>query len=111
MEKCQLQLLELLKAGLTKESPDGELFVGADWKKLYNMAFEQSVVAVVFDGICMLQKYYMPPLKMKMQMISTVQSIESTNNVMNSLSAELTSILDRLLQPNIRILFTGSREI
>ena len=56
MEKCQLQLLELLKAGLTKERPDGELFIGADWKKLYNMAFEQSVVAVVFDGICLLRK-------------------------------------------------------
>lgn len=96
MEKCQLQLLELLKAGLTKEKPDGELFVGADWKKLYNMAFEQSVVAVVFDGICLLQKDYMPPLKMKMQMISTVQSIENTNNMMNSLSAELTSILEDL---------------
>lgn len=96
METCQLQLLELLRAGIFKTVPDEKLFENTDWKKLMTLAFEQSVIAVAFDGICMLSKELMPPLKTKMKVISTVHAIEDTNGMMNSLSSELTDIFERM---------------
>lgn len=100
MKKSEIQLLELLRAGIFNVAPDESLFADVDWREVLKLAFEQSVIAVVFDGICKLSKELMPPLKMKMHVISTVQSIEESSRMMNKLSSEISGIFgDMGLKP------------
>ena len=56
------QFFALLRSGLWNEVPDSAFFAGdVDWKALYKLAFEQTVVPLVTDGINLLPKQFLPP--------------------------------------------------
>ena len=55
------QFFALLRSGLWNEVPDGCFFTcGTDWEALYRLAFEQTVVPLVTDGINLLPKQFLP---------------------------------------------------
>ena len=55
------QFFSLLRAGLWNEVPDAGLFgVDTDWEALYKLAYEQTVVGHVTDGINRLPRAVLP---------------------------------------------------
>ena len=55
------QFFALLRSGLWNEVPERDPFaVGTDWEALYRLAFEQTVVPLVTDGINRLPREFLP---------------------------------------------------
>ena len=60
-EATRKQFFALLRSGLWNEVPDREAFVGkVDWEALRALAFEQTVVPLVTDGINRLEPSCLP---------------------------------------------------
>lgn len=60
-ETTRRQFFALLRSGLWNEVPDAAFFAGSvDWEALYKLAFEQTVVPLVTDGINLLPKQFLP---------------------------------------------------
>ena len=82
----------LLRAGLWENRDvfhvSGFEFQGSvDWKEVYQLAEEQSVVGLVLAGIE--HSYVKPPQELLLQWIGEVQILEQQNKAMNSFIAEL----------------------
>ena len=60
-ETTDRQFFALLRSGLWNEVPERVSFAGGvDWKALYRLAFEQTLVPVVTDGVNRLPKEFLP---------------------------------------------------
>ena len=86
MEVTALQLFALLRAALWKEEVDVSLFKGAvDWKAVSALAFRQTVLGLLYEGIMQLPQEYRPEraliLKLHSWCVQTVQRHHLLNEV------------------------------
>lgn len=94
MEK---QLVALVRASISG-SPI-TLSGAIDWQKIYTLAAEQGVLAMVFDAVALLPLEQQPPKALKMQWIASVANIERRYNHHKSVATELA---DHLHKENIK---------
>ena len=76
---------ELLKAGLWNKAPQGfdAPLTEEQWKALMQMAKEQTLMGVLYDGMCLLPEAVQPPQKLRMTWFWSVNKIEQTNRLIN----------------------------
>lgn len=97
MNTIQKAFLELIRAGLWADAESTDLRIQGfsehvDWRKVYQLASEQSVVGLVTAGIERVKEYnsqFTIPQEVLLQMIGEVQMIEQTNKAMNQFIANL----------------------
>ena len=83
MNRAQTQFLELLRAGLWGVAADPENFKpdSVDWKAVLRIAKEQTMLAVVADGIETLPKELWPPKEVMMKLAMMRLKIEQTHDI------------------------------
>lgn len=94
MEVTALQLFALLRAALWKEEVDVSLFKGAvDWKAVSALAFRQTVLGLLYEGIMRLPQEYRPEraliLKLHSWCVQTVQRHHLLNEVWKEIAGRL----------------------
>lgn len=94
MEVTALQLFALLRAALWKEEVDVSLFKGAvDWKAVSALAFRQTVLGLLYEGIMQLPQEYRPEraliLKLHSWCVQTVQRHHLLNEVWKEIAGRL----------------------
>ena len=74
----------LLRCGLFGQAIDSSLFEGeVDWKSIKQMAEEQAVLALVYDGITLLPKSCAPDKEILFEWFGRVNYIENENKWLN----------------------------
>lgn len=103
MNKSQKQFLELLRAGLWGVAADPENFIpdSVDWKAVLRIAKEQTMLAVVADGIETLPKELWPPKEVMMKLAMMRLKIEQTHVLLNSTIAQIVRALDAQGVPSV----------
>ena len=103
MNRSQTQFLELLRAGLWGVAADPENFKpdSVDWKAVLRVAKEQTMLAVVADGIETLPKELWPPKEVMMKMAMMRLKIEQTHVLLNSTIAQIVRALDAQGVPSV----------
>ncbi len=94
-ERTLSALFVLLRAGLwNKDVDDLSLFPLADdeWQKVYRLACAQTIVGIVYEGMCKLSEELLPPDTLLMPWVAHVEAIEQRNRRMNQAVAELYSL-------------------
>ena len=80
--KEKLYLLKFLRAVLFGEKLDASDFAEADWKSIFQLADEQTVSALLLDGMSLLPSECITiPLVNKLKRIATMQRIEQMNRL------------------------------
>lgn len=64
-----------------------------EWMRMYRMAVQQGVVAILFEGIQQLSKETAPPLKLLMQWSAHTFSIEDKQNEMGRVAADFAQLM------------------
>lgn len=83
-------LFALLRGGLFGRTIDTSLFEGdVDWKSIMLLAEEQTVLALVFDGITLLPKSCAPDKEILFEWFGRVAYIEKENKTLNDGIAEV----------------------
>ncbi|MGM9739297.1 MAG: nucleotidyltransferase family protein [Candidatus Cryptobacteroides sp.] len=78
------RFFSLLRAGLFKRSIDTNLFKeDVDWPSVMRLAEEQTVSAIIFDGVSQLPKEYLPDKSVLMSWLGTIINIENNNRRLN----------------------------
>lgn len=88
-------LFILLRAGLWKKEPeDLSLFPlsGESWQKVFDMARQQTVAGIIYDGLCRLPDGLMPVEKDLPCWVAEIHVIETRNRRMNMVLSELYSL-------------------
>lgn len=96
------QFFALLRAGLGKEPADSGLFCikeKVDWNALLRISEEQTVVAVVWDGMLTLPQKLHPQKAFFYQWLAKVLAVEKSNARMNGLLPEIVHIVAGLNVP------------
>lgn len=97
------RLLSLLAAGLNDAMPCNACFTDVSirqWQELYRMSLAQSVLGVVFDGICKLPPEMRPPRPFFLKWLGIVLKLEGMNERMNDMIVELNNAFtDKGLHP------------
>ena len=103
MTISQTQFLELLRAGLWGVAADPENFKpdSVDWKAVLRVAKEQTMLAVVADGIETLPKELWPPKEVMMKLAMMRLKIEQTHVLLNSTIAQIVRALDAQGVPSV----------
>ena len=103
MTISQTQFLELLRAGLWGVAADPENFKpdSVDWKAVLRVAKEQTMMAVVADGIETLPKELWPPKEVMMKLAMMRLKIEQTHVLLNSTIAQIVQALDAQGVPSV----------
>ena len=103
MNKSQTQFLEILRAGLWGVAADPENFKpdSVDWKAVLRVAKEQTMLAVVADGIETLPKELWPPKEVMMKLAMMRLKIEQTHVLLNSTIAQIVRALDAQGVPSV----------
>ena len=103
MNRAQTQFLELLRAGLWGVAADPENFKpdSVDWKAVLRVAKEQTMMAVVADGIETLPKELWPPKEVMMKLAMMRLKIEQTHVLLNSTIAQIVRALDAQGVPSV----------
>lgn len=90
MTYTELQFFELLRAGLWGTEARKELFEGAtDWGELFRLSKEQTLFAIIFDGISSLPSPQRPPRAFLINWYAQLAYIEETNRTLNRVAANL----------------------
>lgn len=92
MNRTEIALLSLLQAGLWTREPDcKELFplTGDEWTEVFRRSKEQTVSALVLQGINQLSEEQMPSLPLLQQWAVNVDSIENCNRKQNKVQEEV----------------------
>ena len=84
MTTAQQQFLELLRSGLWDRPADSSIFKETDWKNVYRIAIEQTVIAIITYGIETLPKEMLPPKEIMMKLLVARLRIEQSHNLLNS---------------------------
>ena len=85
-------LFTLLKAGLWEKEPENlSLFPlsANSWEYVYRLARQQTVTAIVYQGICKLPERLLPPESLLFRWVAEADSIERKNRRMNRTLEEL----------------------
>lgn len=103
MNRSQTQFLELLRAGLWGVAADPENFKpdSVDWKAVLRVAKEQTMLAVVADGIETLPKELWPPKEVMMKLAMMRLKIEQTHVLLNSTIAQIVRALEAQGVPSV----------
>ena len=103
MNRAQTQFLELLRAGLWAVASDSEIFNpdSTDWRAILRIAKEQTMLAVVADGIETLPKELWPPKEIMMKLAMMRLRIEQTHALLNSTIAQIVQALDAQGVPSV----------
>ena len=95
-ERNTEQFFELIRSGLWGGKADAGLFAaGADWQALYRMAAMQTLSCIFADGINTLPEKYMPPAGLARKLFSVTEATRKANRRLDSVLAELESMLRR----------------
>ena len=96
MDRSQTQFLELLRAGLwgVAVDPDNFRSDSTDWKAVLRIAKEQTMLAVVTDGIEMLPKELWPPKEVMMKLAMMRLKTEQAHTLLNSTIAKIVGALE-----------------
>ena len=79
------QFLSLLSAGIWNQVPAESLFAsGADWEEIYRIAYEQTVVGHVTDGINHLGEALMPTVEQLDPFLGDMMGTEQRNRQLDS---------------------------
>lgn len=103
MNKAQKQFLELLRAGLWGVAADPEDFKpdSVDWKAVLRIAMEQTMLAVVADGIETLPKELWPQKEVMMKLATIRIKTEQAHVLLNSTIAQIVQALDAQGVPSV----------
>ena len=103
MNRSQTQFLELLRAGLWGVAADPENFKpdSVDWRAVLRIAKEQTMLAVVADGIETLPKELWPPKEVMMKLAMMRLKTEQTHVLLNSTIAQIVQALDAQGVPSV----------
>ncbi len=84
-DKDKEQFFSLLRAGLwINQSPSVLLFdEKTDWNAILELSIQQTVVAIVWDGLIKLPESLQPPRAIKLKWYSYVVKIEQSNELIN----------------------------
>lgn len=98
MTLTEKQFFSLLRSGLRDGAPDAALFPPeTDWEALYRLAFEQTVVGVVTDGIHRLPAACLPTREERLDpFLGDVMFTEARNNKLNAVLPKLLRVLSDL---------------
>ena len=96
MNRTQMQFLELLRAGLWGVPADPENFKpgSVSWKGVFGVAKEQTMLAVVTDGIETLPKELWPAKEAMMKLAMMRFKTEQAHRLLNSTVARIVKALD-----------------
>ena len=84
--------LHLLSAAIWDRTLEAHVFEGIDktvWKEIANMAYKQSVRALIADKVLSLPAECLPPSDITLRFISVVEQTKQTNRKMIDLLKEL----------------------
>lgn len=84
---------ELLRAGIWGRKAE-LTSVPKSWQRVFDMAFQQSVIGVTFEGLQTLPKDCMPAQKLLLKWISSAFVIKKQNKQVNEAVAQLVSYLN-----------------
>ena len=103
MNRAQTQFLELLRAGLWGVAADPEIFKSdsVDWRAVLRVAKEQTMLAVVADGIETLPKELWPPKEVMMKLAMMRLKTEQAHMLLNSTIAQIVRALDAEGVPSV----------
>lgn len=90
--KQSIPFLDLLRAGLLRETPNPALFVNIknhEWRDIFNMAQKQSVLGLIYSGISRLPKDLMPERDMLLQLYGITEQIRKRNILIDSVTREI----------------------
>lgn len=89
--------MELLRGGLWNRIPDNTLFPLSyeQWIKLRKIGAQQTVTAILYDGMLLLPEEYHPPLDILMGWATEVEIIERRNKSMDNVAAQLHKLFVR----------------
>ncbi len=85
------QFFELLRAGLWDRPADAGIFEQkeTDWNAIYQLARQQAVLGLVYDGIGTLPAAMHPPRPLFLQWVAQVARIEEANRHLDKVAAEI----------------------
>lgn len=93
-DSTQAQFFELVRSGLWDKKASADLFAeGADWDALCRNAARQSLTGIFADGVNTLPKQMMPPAGTARKLYVSVESIRRANLKLDSVLAELQTLL------------------
>lgn len=96
--RIQTAFFALLRAGLW-DRPIDDLssfpLSAGEWKTLYEKSKQQTVEAIVFDGLQQLDASFFPPRPLLLQWCVRVERIEQRNNWMNQILAEQNAVFTK----------------
>lgn len=86
----------LLRAGLWEQAPQGfdVPLSEAQWDALLQMAQEQTLQGVLYDGMCLLPEEMQPPQAFRLKWFWNVNKIEQTNRLINRVLVEFVEKLE-----------------
>lgn len=85
LTKVQRALFALLRAGLWERPLDDEAVFplsDGEWRELYDLAGKQTVIGIVFQGVCQLPEELFPPIDILTAWVARVDHIEHGNRAM-----------------------------
>lgn len=92
MDRARTLFLELLSAALWKRSPNSHLFESVEsclWEQVCQLAIDQKVVALVYDGVISLPYELHPNKQILFKLHLQTESIEKANNRINKVLKKL----------------------
>lgn len=102
MTVTRQQFLELLKAGLWGEKADSSLFKeGADWREILKTACQQTVQAVILDGIETLPEEAWPPKEVIHRLMMDRTRNARMHDLLNKTLNEVVRALDYAGIPSV----------
>ena len=87
------RLFCLLRLAITNSKADQQQFCGItsqDWRQIYNLALEQGVLAIAYDGIQRLEEQHQPELETRVQWAYNVSHIEKIHARQLAVATKLT---------------------
>ena len=86
---------ELLRAGLWEQTPQIDEPLGAEqWNTLMQTGREQTLLGVLYDGMCLLPTNLQPEQALRMKWFWNVNKTEQTNRLINHVLVELMEKLE-----------------
>lgn len=82
MKCCKYFFLELLKNSLWNTSTDVSPKITEEWTQIKKIAFEQTVLPLIFESINRLPKEMMPPKATLLKIYGTVVKVEQNNKLL-----------------------------
>lgn len=90
MTHTEQQFFELLRAGLWNTEARKELFTCAtEWDELFRLSKEQTLFAIIFDGLSSLPPAQRPPRAFLINWYAQLAYIEENNKKLNHVAAKL----------------------